>query len=63
MVEKCENLYDGITRYYALIPSATGWKMLHHMKIYRTRKAAEQALITGDPVKPSKCTKRNRRKR
>jgi len=62
MVEKCENLYDGITRYYALIPSATGWKMVHHMKIYRTRKAAEQAF-TEDPVKPSKLTKRNRRKK
>lgn len=44
-VQECKNSYSNRTFYYALVLDKYGqFRMLEHMKTYRTRKAAEKAI-------------------
>ena len=60
-VQQCNNHFEHMTRYYALILKPTGFQMLVHMKTYRTRKAAERALDTHLNPKPKRKKKRVRK--
>lgn len=68
-VQKSDNRYEKRTRYYALIKQNEVWSMVEHMKTYRTRKAAERALVThlkkqAERSKPkSKATTRPRKRK
>ena len=68
-VQECKNRYEKRTIYYALILVNGKFQMLEHMKTFRTRKAAERALVTRlkttlkAEAEAAKCPrKRSRRK-
>lgn len=44
-VQESKGLFDKVTRYYALILKEEEWRMLEHLHSYRTRRAAEKALL------------------
>lgn len=43
-LQEFTNHSDGISRYYALMNTDNGWRMLDHMKTYKTRRASERAI-------------------
>lgn len=64
-VQECKNRYEKRTVYYALILQNGKFHMLEHLKTFRTRKAAERALVTHfkkqaatPPPKPKRTRKR-----
>ena len=60
-VQQCKSSLDGVKRYYALVNTENGFRMLEHMKTYRTRKAAERALSASVKAQPLKRGGRARR--
>lgn len=61
-VQECKNQYEKRTIYYALILVNEKWTMLQHMKTYRTRKAAEKAVLKHLKEKVSEAHSTNTRK-